>query len=252
MTKKGKGAMPRRGPMVIGAALLMAGGALSVATPAAAQFSTGLGRPVVGTAPPPKQAPLPPPGVPGAAALPGAAPRAPQAKEISPTDELFDAINRGDLATARDAIGRGAQLDAKNILGMTPLEDAVDLNRNDIAFLLLSIEHEHTAAAHSANASLSMSAPPTAAALPETPGKAANSANSTDSVADLLVANGAPPASLPTGHALRAADPPVRAAPAVSAAPVAVLSGGGEGGPNPTVGFLGFGPRAGGVGATQN
>ena len=58
---------------------------------------------------------------------------------MQPTDALFDAINRGDIATARDAISRGADLQGQNILGMTPLELSVDLGRNDISFMLLSM-----------------------------------------------------------------------------------------------------------------
>ena len=57
---------------------------------------------------------------------------------MSPNDALFDAINRGDIAAARDALSRGAELDAHNLLGMTPMELSVDLGRNDISFLLLS------------------------------------------------------------------------------------------------------------------
>jgi hypothetical protein len=57
---------------------------------------------------------------------------------MSPTDELFDAINRGDLSAAQDAVGRGADLNGHNVLGMTPIQLSVDLGRNDITFLLLS------------------------------------------------------------------------------------------------------------------
>jgi hypothetical protein len=59
--------------------------------------------------------------------------------DLPPTDALFDAINRGDILTARDAISRGADLDATNLLGLTPIELSVDLGRNDISFLLLSL-----------------------------------------------------------------------------------------------------------------
>jgi hypothetical protein len=76
------------------------------------------------------------------AALPGtlnlAAPADRTEVDLAPTEALFDAINRGDLAAARDAINRGADLGGKNILGMTPVELSVDLGRNDITFLLLS------------------------------------------------------------------------------------------------------------------
>ena len=58
---------------------------------------------------------------------------------MSPNDALFDAINRGDLAAAKDAVNRGAQLDAHNVLGQTPTDAAIDLSRNDITFLLLSL-----------------------------------------------------------------------------------------------------------------
>ena len=83
---------------------------------------------------------VPPPALPGATARPGSvAPPAGVALDMSPNDALFDAINRGDVAAARDALSRGAQLSAQNILGLTPIELAVDLGRNDIAFLLLSM-----------------------------------------------------------------------------------------------------------------
>jgi hypothetical protein len=59
--------------------------------------------------------------------------------EMSPNDALFDAINRGDIADARDAINRGADLEARNILGLMPIDLAVDLSRNDITMLLLSL-----------------------------------------------------------------------------------------------------------------
>jgi hypothetical protein len=61
---------------------------------------------------------------------------------LQPTDALFDAINRGDIASARDALNRGADLNGVNILGLTPMELSVDLGRNDISFLLLSMRGE--------------------------------------------------------------------------------------------------------------
>ncbi len=79
-------------------------------------------------------------------ALPGAAaktePIAPPSQVptmMSPTDALFDAVNRGDMAGVRDAIGRGADLAATNELGLTPLDLSIDLGRSDISFLLLSM-----------------------------------------------------------------------------------------------------------------
>jgi hypothetical protein len=82
----------------------------------------------------------PPPALPGATPNAGrAAPSFRPPTDMEPTDALFDAINRGDIATARDAISRGADLNGRNILGMTPMELSVDLGRNDISFLLLSM-----------------------------------------------------------------------------------------------------------------
>lgn len=167
-------------------------GAISFAIGSAQSFAqagpmfANPGGPVVGSAHLAPVAPPPPPGVPGAAANTAvAAPSGAATAGINPTTELFEAINKGDLASARDAIGRGADLDAKSVLGMTPLEDAVDLNRNDIAFLLLSIAHEGGAAAGSASAAPTINAPPAPAAMPGSGGAA-----SSGSVEDILLANG--------------------------------------------------------------
>jgi hypothetical protein len=83
----------------------------------------------------------PPPAIPGAQPDEDAAvaPADRLAAEMSPNDALFDAISRGDLAAAKDALNRGAQLDAKNVLGQTPTDASIDLDRNDITFLLLSM-----------------------------------------------------------------------------------------------------------------
>jgi hypothetical protein len=103
----------------------------------------GAGRPSQ-TPPPEREAPaLPPPeAVPGAKARTPAAPATHAATDLQPTDALFDAINRGDIGAARDALNRGADMDGVNILGMTPMELSVDLGRNDISFLLLSMRGE--------------------------------------------------------------------------------------------------------------
>lgn len=81
-------------------------------------------------------------------AVPGSKPRQPAAPathtpgDLAPNEALFDAINRGDITAARDALNRGADLGAVNVLGMTPMELSVDLGRNDISFLLLSYRGE--------------------------------------------------------------------------------------------------------------
>jgi hypothetical protein len=81
--------------------------------------------------------PAPPPALPGATAT--VAPADKTMLDLSPTDALFDAINRGDIASAKDALAHGADLNGHNILGMTPIDLSVDLSRNDITFLLLSL-----------------------------------------------------------------------------------------------------------------
>jgi hypothetical protein len=82
---------------------------------------------------------VPPPALPGAASrADSVVPSTKNPTDMSPNDALFDAINRGDIAGARDALSRGAELEAHNVLGMTPMELSVDLGRNDISFLLLS------------------------------------------------------------------------------------------------------------------
>ncbi|CEF55451.1 ankyrin repeat domain-containing protein [Acetobacter ghanensis] len=62
-------------------------------------------------------------------------------KDVEPTVALFEAINRGSVSSARDAINRGADLNGRNILGQTPLDMSIDLNRNPITFLLLSLRN---------------------------------------------------------------------------------------------------------------
>ena len=82
----------------------------------------------------------PPPALPGARAEPSAvAPAGKNVGDLPPTEALFDAINRGDLPAAKEAVNRGADLNGNNVLGLNPLELAVDLGRNDISFLLLSL-----------------------------------------------------------------------------------------------------------------
>lgn len=89
---------------------------------------------------------MPPPALPGAAVKGAISPPTKVPKLLSPTDELFDAINRGDVAAARDALSRGAQLDAQDELGMTPLQLSVDLGRSPITFLLLSMRGSNSGA----------------------------------------------------------------------------------------------------------
>lgn len=103
----------------------------------------GTGGNHIGPASAPDKAPIPAPeAIPGSKPRLAAAPATKAAGDMQPTDALFDAINRGDIASARDALNRGADLNGVNVLGMTPMELSVDLGRNDISFLLLSMRGE--------------------------------------------------------------------------------------------------------------
>ncbi len=83
-----------------------------------------------------------PAAIPGAKARQPAAPASRPGNEMDPNEALFDAIDRGDIAAARDALNRGADLNSVNVLGLTPMALSVDLGRNDISFLLLSMRGE--------------------------------------------------------------------------------------------------------------
>jgi hypothetical protein len=84
---------------------------------------------------------------PSVAGLPGARSTGPINKGVvssallSPNDELFDAIDRGDVNAARDAIARGADLNATDAVGQTPIDESVSLGRNNITFLLVTLLH---------------------------------------------------------------------------------------------------------------
>jgi hypothetical protein len=136
---------------------------------------------------------------------------------MPPTDALFDAINRGDIAAAKDALSRGADLNGHNILGMTPLELSVDLSRNDITFLLLSMQDaaRPVTSPTQAGAAASHGAP----AKPAAPAKLAAERPKAVRVSATQPRPHTPPAS-GEERAYAVTDP---------------------GTPNPQVGFLGFG-----------
>ena len=94
----------------------------------------------------------PPPALPGAVSSDPAAPTGHASLDMNPTAALFDAINRGDLTAAKDALSRGADLQGTNVLGEKPIESSIDLSRNDITFLLLSMRNTESPAAGSAGA----------------------------------------------------------------------------------------------------
>jgi len=208
------------------------------ARPASAQISSNginvpdtsnpsslIGRPPGLTPPPtaPKAADVVPPALPGAVAHSDRVAPAKGVAIANPNDALFDAINRGDIAEARDALDRGADLEGHNVLGMTPIDLSVDLGRNDITFLLLSLRNGDLQLNHRASAQTAQTTP---GAKPAPAGTKP------------------PPAS--TRQAARApATPPVKQAAQIApAAPVAPRLFAGDGGtPNPSAGFLGFGNR---------
>ena len=86
----------------------------------------------------------PPPALPGAVPSDAAAPSGHAALDMNPTAALFDAIDRGDLTAAKDALSRGADLAGTNVLGEKPIEMSIDLNRNAITFVLLSMREPDT------------------------------------------------------------------------------------------------------------
>ena len=164
------------------------------------------------------------PATPAPEAIPGAKARQPVApatrapSDLQPTDALFDAINRGDIAAARDALNRGADLNGVNVLGLTPMELSVDLGRNDISFLLLSMRGEDSG--RGARAVARDSAPPAAPHGP-LPLKAAQAHHPSGK-----------PGTLETTR---------EAALRKTATPKLFANDGGR--PLPNVGFLGFGSR---------
>ena len=160
-----------------------------------------------------------PPAIPGAQSRANeAAPADRSAADLPPTEALFDAINRGDILTAKDAISRGAELDGKNLLGLSPLELSIDLGRNDISFLLLSYRGEGGSG---------RAAPPRtqAAQVPARSGRRKQAVAALDADEPSL-------APQSPGVAARAPATPARLAPALFA--------GNGGAPQPSAGFLGF------------
>jgi hypothetical protein len=91
-----------------------------------------------------RQAPqeVAPPALPGASGVGNISAGPVTTTDEDPTKLLFTAINHGDYTQARAAVSRGANLNARNALNETPIELAVELNRNNITFMLLSVRAE--------------------------------------------------------------------------------------------------------------
>ncbi len=151
-----------------------------------------------------KKKPAPPSSIPGAVAIAPVVPASKNAEALDPNAALFDAIDRGDIGAAREALGRGADLNAHNVLGQRPIDLSIDLSRNDITFLLLSMRSQN-----------------------------GDQAPATDEAADTAEAD---PDQPPSKTAQVAASTPV-------GAQFASTSRAGGGTPQPSAGFLGFGAR---------
>ena len=180
-------------------------GATLSATPALAQRAL---QPKPLTAPKAEQQPA---ALPGATGAPARVERGTAKTDLAPNEALFDAVNRGDLPAAREAVNRGANLSARNILGLTAIELSVDLGRNPITFFLLSVRAGTEG---------------TSAAAPPPPEPTRRVAATT-------------PAPQPA--APRPAPVVVAPQPAPKPAPRQALSQD-PGSPAPQAGFLGFGP----------
>ncbi len=128
--------MKRLPVLLLPALAVLAGGTLPP-TPADAQAFRGPVRPTEQA--PQRQAPAGLPGLQGRRAAPVIPGDPAQIASMSPNDALFDAISRGDIAAAREAVGRGADVDARNVLGLSPIDSAVDQGRTEILFYLLSV-----------------------------------------------------------------------------------------------------------------
>jgi hypothetical protein len=181
--------------------------------------SAGRGSPAVNTPAGAKETvkEAPPPALPGAEpATEGVIPTDKAAADLPPTEALFDSIHRGDVASARDALSRGAELDGRNVLGQSPLDLSIDLNRNDITFLLLSMRGPGGADRGPREAS----AAPASAEAPAARGRRGRAAREA---------------------AARPGRGPGEAGPDGGARPVLFANDGGV--PRPSVGFLGFALR---------
>lgn len=120
----------------------------------------GAGGPMGGQGlhPPQEKQEVAPPALPGASGVGNISAGPVTTLNEDPTKLLFSAINHGDYNQARAAVSRGANLDARNALDETPIELAVELNRNNITFMLLSVRAEEGPGQRAAPQSVTASA----------------------------------------------------------------------------------------------
>ena len=149
---------------------------------------------------------------------------------LSPNDQLFDAIDRGDTAAARDAIARGAALDATNAVGQTPIDESVSLGRNGITFLLVTLLH--AGGSNITDAQGPMAMPP-----PNTLGLS----NKDEKAVSTPVSFFGSTAPRPTTRRGTRYYPRTESRAPVPAPAAAPFAGGTTGAPVPAAGFVGFG-----------
>jgi hypothetical protein len=176
---------------------------------------------------------------PSVAGLPGARATAPvkqgpiDADLLSPTAELFDAINRGDISAARDALARGADLNAKDAVGQTPVDVSIQLGRNNITFLLVTLMKAGDTQFSEPQGA--MNQPPA-----NVMGLSAKDAQAASTPVSFL--NGPAPKATASRHPARAQT--ASTAPRPSTSQDYAAASGGSGTPVPSAGFVGFGASA--------
>jgi hypothetical protein len=174
---------------------------------------------------------------PSVAGLPGARKQAVinkgavSASLLSPNDELFDAIDRGDIAAARDAVARGADLSATDAVGQTPIDESVALGRNDITFLLVTLLHAGGSQITDAQGPMAMP-PPNTLGLSSKDQKAASTP---------VAFFGTPAPTTPRRHKNRYETAQASSEPAPATTPSYSDN---SGAPVPSAGFVGFGSSA--------
>ncbi|MCB8879306.1 hypothetical protein ACELLULO517_03605 [Acidisoma cellulosilytica] len=180
---------------------------------------------------------------PSVAGLPGARRSGPvnqgtiDATLLSPNDELFDAINRGDITAARDALSRGADLSATDAVGQTPIDLSVSLARNSITFLLVTLLH--AGGGDITDAQGPMAQPPA-----NTLGLSSKDQKTVTTPVGFFDAP-QPAAKAKTGKSKSYQTVAARpSASTTSFAESAPTSSGGSGSPNASAGFVGFGAGA--------